>query len=107
MRKRVIANNVAALLHLQCDVGPLPNVASDHEKSRMNVVLRENIEQMQRVRIVWSVVKSQRNLLGPSRQATKGPAKPLACRRHGLISGGESGNASSSEDRNEHSWIVN
>src|SRR6266498_1773941 len=97
MCERVIADHVAAFPHFQGNIRPSPNVTSDHKERRMNVVLRQNVEQMHGVRVVWPVVEGQRNLLAPAPQAVERSAKPLSRRRHGLIpsddrsSGGEGG----------------
>ena len=64
MREGVIADHVSGLDDFADDVGALLDVASNHEKGCVYVVLREDFEQAQRVRIVGAVVVSQRDLPG-------------------------------------------
>ena len=56
MREGVVADDVACLDDFADDFGALPDVASDHEKSCVYVVLREDFEKAQRVRVVGAVV---------------------------------------------------
>lgn len=46
MRKRMIANNVSCVGDGARDRRLLAHVTSDHEEGRMNVVLRQHIEQL-------------------------------------------------------------
>ena len=63
MREGMIRNHVPAFLHFERNVRSLPNIPSDHEKRCRDVVLCKHVEQVQRVRIVWPIIKRKRNLL--------------------------------------------
>ena len=56
MREGVVADDVAGLDDFAGDFGALLDVASDQEESCVYVVLREDFEKAQRVRIVGPVV---------------------------------------------------
>src|SRR6185437_8555297 len=86
MREGVIGYYVSSVLDFQRDVGPQANVASDHEKRCRNVMLREHVEQIQRMWIIWSVIERERHLSGSARHAAKCPPKPLAPRSHRMVS---------------------
>src|SRR6266446_7845310 len=78
MRKRVIADYVSCLLYRARNIGPLLHIAADHEERRPHTVLRQNIEQLQRVRIIWPVIVGQGDLLAPSSSRCKRASVPLA-----------------------------
>src|SRR6267378_6555072 len=69
MRECMVPDQVAAFRDLYRDFRPLPRVPSDKKKRCDNVVLSQNIEQIQRVRIVRSIVKRECNLLRSARQS--------------------------------------
>jgi hypothetical protein len=62
MRKGVIADNVTSLRHFPCNLWPLLHVASNHEKRSKNIVPRQNVEQLKRVRIVWTIIERESDL---------------------------------------------
>ena len=70
------------------DVRSLADVTADEKERGMNVMAGENIEQMESVRIVGSIVEGQGNLLRAARAAAKSASKPLAGGGHGLVSSG-------------------
>src|SRR6266404_4195077 len=78
MRERVIANDMSGLRHRTRNIGTLLHVAADHEERRPHTMLRQNIEQLQRVRIIWPVVVGQGDLLAPRNPSSKGLPEPLA-----------------------------
>ena len=63
MSEGVIAHDVSRFDDFAGNIGPLLHVASDQKKSRANVVLRQDFQQAQRVRIVGPVVIGERELL--------------------------------------------
>ena len=81
------ADHVARLNDLANDFGPLPHVAADQKKSRVNSVLREHLQQAQRVRVVRAVVIGERELARAARQSGERASIPLAGRRHRLVAG--------------------
>jgi len=105
MRECMVPDQVAAFRDLYRDFRPLPRVPSDKKKRCDNVVLSQNIEQIQRVRIIRSVVEGQSNLLGSARQTVKRPPEPQASRRHRLVSG--SCSYCSGNGKAQHERIVN
>jgi hypothetical protein len=106
MRECMVPNHVAAFRDLRRDFRPLAHIASDEEKRCENVVLRQNIEQIERVRIIWPIVKGERNLLRSARQSVKCPPEPLTGRRHGLIPGSGCSYCSGNS-KAKHAGIVN
>jgi len=108
MCERVVADYVARLGDLSGDFPALLDVASDHKKSCVHVVFREDFEKTQSVRIVGTVVVSERDLFGTARKAREGAAVPLAGGRHGLESRGSKCGCSggSGEHGSKHARIV-
>src|SRR6266853_499525 len=107
MGERVIADDVSGLRDRERYIGALPHVASDHEERRAHVVLREYIQQRQRMRIVWAVVEGQRNLFAAARAVSNCLSVPLAGRRHRLVSSGSGGGSGGQSDESgEHDRIV-
>ena len=109
MRERVVADDVSCLRHRARNIGALLHVASDHEERCAHAVLRQHVEQLQRVRIVRAVIVGQGDLLASSDSAGKCLPAPLSCWRHGLISrrrGCSSGGRQSNQS-GEHDRIVN
>ena len=78
MRERVIADDMSRLRHRARNIGTLLHVAADHEERRPRTVLRQHIEQPQRMRIVRPVVVGQGDLLAPRNPSSKCPPVPLA-----------------------------
>ena len=108
MREGVVADNVAGLDDFAGDFRTLPHIASNQKKSRVHVVLGENFQQAQRVRIVGAVVVGQRDLPRSARQSREGSPIPLPRRRHGLITRGNGGRGGDgSQGEGEHAGIVN
>src|SRR5690242_17223141 len=105
MREGVIGDYVSALLHFQCNVGPLANVAPDHEKRCLNVMLRQQVEQVQRMRIIGSVIECERHLLRSAWQTAKCSPEPLAPRSHGVIPRKHC-RCANAEHGNQHEMIV-
>ena len=86
MSKCVVSDYMSPLDNFAYDIGPLARIPANHEETRVHIVLAENIQQMQRVGIVWAIIESERDLPGSFRQSAECAPKPLACGRHGLIS---------------------
>jgi len=82
------------------------DVASDEEKSCVDIVLREDFQQAQGVWVVGAIVVSQCELPGSARQAGEGAAEPLSGGRHGLVAGGGRGGGCRGEHGSEHGGIV-
>src|SRR5271167_957752 len=103
MREGVVAYDMASIYDLARDLGTLLHIASDEEKSRVHIVLREDFQQAQRVWIVGAVVVGERELLRSRDNACERAAVPLAGGRHGLISRGRQRDGGGcSKDGSEH-----
>ena len=104
----MVADDVAGFDDFAGEVGALLDVASDQKKCCVHVVLGQDFQQAQRVRVVGAVVVGEGELLGAARQAGEGAAVPLAGGRHGLVAGGGSGGGGGrcGEDGSEHGGIV-
>jgi hypothetical protein len=100
MREGVVAHDVSGFDDLPHDFRLLLHVASDQEKSCVYIVLGKNIQQTQRVRIVWPIVVGERDLIGATWQAGERAPLPLSRRRHGLITRGS--NRGSDDRPGEH-----
>ncbi len=74
MRERVIADDVSCLRHRARNIGALLHVAADHEKRCSHIVLRQHVEQLQRVRIVRPVIVGQGDLLASADSSGKRPS---------------------------------
>ena len=59
----MIAHHMSCSNHFANDIRPLPHIAADHKKRGLHSVLRENLQHLQRIRIVGAIVKGQRQLL--------------------------------------------
>ena len=101
MGEGVIADYVSALRYGERDVGSLLHVASDHKECRVHVVFCKNIEQLQRVRIVRSIVVGKGNSLASLRATANRLPKPLSRWRYGLVACGRSGDCGC---QSEESW---
>jgi hypothetical protein len=106
MRECMVPDQVAAFSDLCRNFRPLAHVPSDKKKRCENVVLSQNIEQIQRVRIIWPIVKGERDLLRSTRQSVKRSPEPLAGGRHRLISGNSCSYCSGNSNA-KHAGIVN
>src|SRR5271155_133632 len=109
MAESMIANHVSSPHHLAHDIRPLLYVAPNEKKRCLHVVPREHVEQMQRVRVVRTIVESQSQLLGSRLEPGKSPAIPLPTRPHTLIPSNNRGHSSTSSDDQaaQHVAIVN
>src|SRR6266403_5617597 len=76
VRKRVIADYVSCLRYRARNIRALLHVAADHEERRPRTMLCQNIEQLQRVRIIWPVVVGQGDLLAPRNPSSKRVSEP-------------------------------
>jgi len=107
MGEGVVADDVAGLDDLAGELGALVDVASDQEKSCVDIVLREDFQQAQGVWVVGAIIVSQCELPGSARQAGEGAAEPLSGGRHGLVAGGgQGGGGCRGEHGSEHGGIV-
>src|SRR5512141_689290 len=77
----VIRNHMTALLYFKGYVGAFTHVAADHEKCCQNVVLRQHVQKIPSVGVVWAVVESKRDLLGSAWEAAECATEPLPSRR--------------------------
>jgi hypothetical protein len=109
MRESMIADNVAGLDNLAHDIRTLSHVASDQKKSCLHAMLGESFEQAQRVRIVGTIVISQRQLPRARSQSYESSSIPLPGRRHGLITRSSSGRSrdGTGQSKAKHARIVN
>ena len=80
----VVSDHVSGGRNAPRDIGALRDEASNEKKSRLNVVLAEHVEQMQRVRVIGTIIVCQRKL-ARIRAAGNRCAKQLRLRRHGAI----------------------
>src|ERR1700746_3730324 len=103
MREGVVADHMASLHDLVHNVGPLLHEAADHEECGLYVMLCQNFQQPECVRVIRAIVVSQSHLLGSAGQARKSSAVPLPSRRQGLVSRHtRCGDCSRSDERPEH-----
>jgi hypothetical protein len=59
-----VVSDYVSLLHSRGDnVWPMTNVSSDQEKRRAHIVLGQHLKQIQRARIVWTIIECEGNLL--------------------------------------------
>ncbi len=77
MCERVIADYVSCLRYRARNVGALLHVAADHEERRPHTMLRQHIEQPQRVRIVRAVIVGEDDLLASRHSSSKRLPVPL------------------------------
>jgi hypothetical protein len=105
MRECVVPDYVAAFRDLGHYVGSLANIAANQKKCCMNVMAGQNIQQVQSMRIVGTVIEGKCHLLRPASSLAKSASEPLAGGSHGLISGRYHGGSSSSGER-KHGGIV-
>jgi hypothetical protein len=56
----MIPDDVPGFRQLARDVRPLPDESPNQEKCRPHIVLRQDFQQPQRMRIIWPVIISQR-----------------------------------------------
>ena len=77
MSEGVVADDVAGLDDFADDFRTLLDVASDQKKSCVHVVLGEDFQQAQGVRIVGAVVVGERDLARAARQSGEGLPIPL------------------------------
>src|SRR5205823_6448744 len=101
MAERVIANDMPAFRDFCHDIRPLANVAPNKKKRRADIMLREDIEQLERMRIVWAIIKGERNLFRPARQAGEGTPEPLSGGSQGLVPQ-DSRSGSTGNGRSQH-----
>src|SRR5579863_5361798 len=92
MAESVIADGVASRSDLACDIRPFFHVAADQEECGKYLVLGQDLQDAQGVRIVGAVVVGQRKSLRSHWQSGKSPAEPLAGGRHGLVASGRGRN---------------
>jgi len=63
MRHRVVADCVPRRCNRPHNLRPLPHEAADHKERRMHMVLRKQLQQQPRLRIIRTVVICQRELV--------------------------------------------
>src|SRR5579872_5388833 len=104
MRKGVIADDMAGFVDFANDVGTLPHVASDKKKSCRHVVLRQEFEQSQCVRIIRAVIVGKGELLRAGGETGKCASVPLSGGSHRLVASGDSagGRGGSNKQGGEH-----
>jgi hypothetical protein len=109
MSECVIANYVAALNNFLRNIRPLFHEASNQKERCADVVSAQNVQQSQGVRIIRSVVESERKVSVCDRRSAECPAKPPPRRRHGLISSRNSrtGSSGSGYGKAKHGGILN
>src|ERR1700722_9506616 len=85
MRESMVADDVASPDDLANNLRTLPNIAPNQKKSCGHAVLRQDFEQMERMRVVWPVIVSEGELLRARSEAGEGTSVPLSGGRHGLV----------------------
>ena len=105
----VVADGVAGFGDVASNVGALLHVASDQEKSGMNLVLGQDLQQTQSVRVVGAVVVGECDLPGSARHPGESSTTPLAAGSHRLISTGYSSGGGDGAGYHvaQHAGIVN
>ena len=108
MREGVVADDVASLGNFAGDLGTLLYVASDEEKSRVNAMFGEDLEQAQGVGVVGPVVVGEGDLARAMWESGESLSIPLSCRGHGLVADGDSGcgGGDAGQGQSEHAGIV-
>src|SRR5579864_3179996 len=107
MCESVISDSVSRFDNLACNVGALLYVATDQKKSCMHAIPGKNIQQVQSVGIVGTVIIGERDLLAAARQAGERWAEHLPRRRHRLIPRSNRGDrGGSSQFNEEHAGIL-
>ena len=85
MAEGMIRDHVPSPHQFERDIRPLPHKAPDDEKCCLHILPGKNLQQTQSVRVVGTIVVSQRQLLGSTLDPSKRSPKPLPRRRLGLI----------------------
>jgi hypothetical protein len=107
MSLRMISNRMSRLRNLAHDIRPLSHIASDQKKSRAHSVPGKNIEQSQRMPIVWAIIVSKRQLSRTGSKACECFPVPLRSRHHRLIACGNGrSRANCSSGKSEHVRIL-
>src|SRR5450432_1507876 len=108
MGEGMIADHVPAPRNFPRNIRPLLYEASNQKERSLNVVLVQDIQQPQCMRIIRPIVKREGHAPA-ARRSTEGPPKPLPSRSHGLISQRNSGpgRCSSADSESKHGGIVN
>lgn len=108
MSEGMVADYVSTLRNLGNDIRALANITADQKKRALSIMPPENIEQVERVRVIRPVVEGQRDLLRTSRTSAERASKPLAGWRKRLVSGGGRPNHGHTGDsKSKHARIVN
>jgi len=103
VREGVIADCMSGSGELANDIGALLDMAADEKECGSDVVLGQDFQQVECMRIVWSVVVCEGELPASAREAREGAAVPLAGGSHGLVTGGNGGcNCGDRSELNEH-----
>jgi len=108
MAEGVIADSMTRPHQLAHDVRPLSYETANDKKRRPHIMLGQNVQQTQRVRIIGAIVVCERQLLGPMAEPGEGAPVPLPRGRHSLVTSGRCcpGTRDSGQDI-EHEGIVN
>ena len=62
MSLSVVSNGMSRIGHHASNLWMLFCVTTDHEKGRVNVVLREYFEELGRVMLAWTIIESKRQI---------------------------------------------
>jgi hypothetical protein len=101
----VVADYVSTLGDFADDVGPLTDIAANQEERSLDIMSRQNVKQIARVRIVGPIVEGQCDLLRSSVAAAESASKPLPGRGKRLISGRHQGGTGGS-GKHKHARIL-
>ena len=109
MAESMIAEHVSGPSQFAYDIRPPIHVAPDEKKCCPDIVSGKNFQQTKSVRIVGTIVISQRQLLGSRLQPSERPAIPLPGWGHRLVAGnnGRCHNTSPEGEATHSAAIVN
>ena len=63
MGEGVVANYMPLLCNLGDNIRPMAHISANQKECGMNVMHRQNVEQIQSMRIVWPIIEGQSDLL--------------------------------------------
>src|ERR1700732_4573423 len=85
MAESMVADHVPGLSQLAHDIRPLLHVAPDKKKRCLHIMLGKGFEQAKRMRVIRTIVVSQRQLPASRFESGKRLPIPLPPRSHRLV----------------------
>src|SRR4030081_1091095 len=97
MAVSMVANLMSCGQYRAGNLRTLAHIFADEKKSRLRILLCQDIQQTHGVWIIRAVVKGKRHLVGIAAMRERAAVK-LRCRRHGGVSGIAGGSSGSESD---------